>query len=79
MFDAFTVTEKLVFVGACPSLTVTVIVAVPVCPATGVTVTVRLAPLPPNVMFPVGTNTALFELPLTTKLPAAVSTSLAVN
>jgi len=32
-----------------PSLTVTVIVAVPVCPAAGVTVTVRLDPLPPTL------------------------------
>ena len=39
-----------------PSLTVTVIVAVPVCPTAGVTVTVRFAPLPPKTMLAGGTN-----------------------
>ena len=37
-----------------PSLTVSVIVAVPVCPAAGVNVTVRFAPLPPKTMFASG-------------------------
>ena len=44
-----------------PSLTVTVMLAVPFWLAAGVTVTVRLAPLPPNTMFPLGTSVGLFE------------------
>jgi hypothetical protein len=45
----------------------------------GVTVTVRFAPLPPNTIFPFGTSVVLFELPLTVRLPAAVSTSPTVK
>ena len=45
-----TVTVKVVEVGAIPSETVTVIVAVPPALAAGVTVTVRLAPDPPKTM-----------------------------
>ena len=52
-----------------PSLTVTVIVVVPVCPAAGVSVTVRLAPLPPKTMFAFGTSAGLVELPLTVRFP----------
>ena len=73
---AVTVSTKLVLVLSEPSLTVTVIVATPLWLAAGVTVTVRLAPLPPKTMFAFGTNVGLDELPLTVKLPAAVSTSL---
>src|ERR1051325_1434915 len=62
-----------------PSLTVTLIVAVPVWLAAGVTVTVRLPPLPPKTMFASGTNVGLDELPLRVKLPAAVSTSPTVK
>src|SRR3989442_14584593 len=62
-----------------PSLTVTVITALPVWPAAGVTVTVRLAPLPPKTMFAFGTRVVFPELPLTTRLAAAVSASPTVN
>ena len=62
-----------------PSLTVTVMLAVPVWFAAGVTVTVRLALLPPNTMFPFGTNVVLFELPLTVRLLALVSMSPTVK
>src|SRR5258706_8482204 len=41
-----TVRRKLVLLLSCPSLTVTVIAAVPACPAAGVSVTVRFAPVP---------------------------------
>ena len=74
-----TVSEKLLVAVNEPSLTVTVIIAVPVCPVAGVTLTVRLAPLPPNTMFALGTSVVLEELPLTVKLPDAVSASPTVN
>ena len=48
-----------------PSLTVSVMVAVPVCPAAGVIVTVRLAPVPPNTMLALGTRVRFDELLLT--------------
>src|SRR2546428_5468675 len=62
-----------------PSLTVTVITALPLWPAAGVTVTVRLAPLPPKTMFALGTRVVFPELPLTVRLPGAVSTSPTVK
>jgi hypothetical protein len=56
-----------------PSLTVTVIIAVLTVEAdTAVIVTVRLAPLPPNVILPFGTTLVLDELPLS----VSVSTPL---
>ena len=61
------------------SVTVTVIVAVPNWLAAGVIVTVRSDPLPPNTMFPSGTNVVLDEVPLTPSNPAAVSTSPTVK
>jgi hypothetical protein len=76
---AFTINPKLIGVLAVPSLTVTVIVAVPVWFAAGVTVTVRFAPLPPKTMFAFGTKVGLFALPLTVRLAAAVSTSPTVK
>src|SRR5881398_3647312 len=62
-----------------PSLTVTVIVAMPVNPTPGVMVTVRLAPDPPKTMLLVGTSVGLDEPLLSVRLAAAVSTSLIVN
>src|SRR5438128_885412 len=62
-----------------PSLTVTVICAVPVLPAAGVTVTVRFAPLPPNTIFAFGTRVVEEELPETVRLVAGVSASPIVN
>jgi hypothetical protein len=78
-FTAFTVSTKVSLAVREPSLTVTVIVALPFWLAAGVTVTVRLAPLPPKTMFPLGTNPVLEELPLSVRLPAAVSASPTVN
>ena len=49
------VTVNEVDVAACPSLTVSVIVALPTAFVMGWTVTVRLVPLPPNVMLASGT------------------------
>src|SRR6266498_571463 len=51
-FTAFTVNTKLSLALNCPSLTVTVIVAVPFWLSVGLTVTVRFAPEPPNPMSP---------------------------
>jgi len=67
--------RKLLFAVYWPSLTLTVIVAVPVCPAAGVTVTVRLAPLPPKTILLKGTRVGLDEFELTMRLPRDVSTS----
>ena len=62
-----------------PSLTVTVIVAVPDWLAAGVTVTVRDEPLPPRMMLPSGTSAGLDEVAVTTRLAAAVSRSPTVK
>ena len=74
-----TVTAKLLLAVALPSLTVTVMVAVPTCAGAGVTATVRLAPLPPKTMLAFGTNDGLDELPLNARLLNAVSTSPTVK
>src|SRR6185295_5598935 len=47
VFTAVTVSKNVSLAVFVPSLTVTVMVAVPVWPVAGVTVTVRLLPLPP--------------------------------
>src|SRR5919202_1798422 len=57
----------------CPSLTVTVIVALPPFFGAGVIVSVRLAALPPNTIPLFGTSAVLDELPL--KLRVSPSTS----
>src|SRR5436189_4149919 len=62
-----------------PSLTVNVIVAVPVWSDAGATVTVRFAPIPAKTMFPSGTKPVFDELPLRVRLPAAASTSPTVT
>ena len=64
---------------AAPSLTVSVIVALPLWLLAGVTVTVRFAPLPPSTMFASGTNVVLLLLPLRSKSATAVSTSPTVT
>src|SRR6266540_1546343 len=63
-FTAFTVNRKLSLALNCPSLTVTVIVALPFWLSAGFTVTVRFAPEPPKLMFALGTSVGLDELPL---------------
>jgi hypothetical protein len=77
--NELTVTTKFVLTVNSPSLTLTVIVAVPLCPAVGVTATVRLAPLPPTTMLLNGTKLRFDELVLTVRLPTAVSTSPTVK
>jgi hypothetical protein len=75
----FTVSKKVSLALSDPSLTVTVIVAVPLWPLAGVTVTVRLDPLPPKTMFAFGTKVVLLLLPLTLNEPAAVWVSPTVK
>src|SRR5437867_1674336 len=74
-----TVNTKLLLAVRLPSLTVTVMVAVPVWLRAGVTVTVRLAPEPPKTMLALGTNAGLEEAPETTRLPAEVCASPTVK
>src|SRR3989442_11758810 len=76
---ALTVNTKLSLAVRLPSLTVTVIVAVPVWLRAGLTVTVRLAPEPPKTMLAAGTKVGLEEAPETTRLPAAVCASPTVK
>ena len=77
--DGLTVTVKAELVLFVPSLTETVICALPVWFAAGVTLTVRLDPLPPNTMFALGTSVVEEEVPDTVKRAAAVSASATVN
>src|SRR5204863_3729515 len=72
-------TTKVVNVLFTPSLTFTAIVATPCWLLAGVTVIVRLAPLPPRVILPLGTKTVFEDVALTTRLPAAVSLSSTVK
>src|SRR5436189_2191500 len=74
-----TVNTKVSLAVKAPSLTVTVMVEVPVWPAAGVTVTVRLLPLPPKTMLPLGTRPVLEEAPLRVRLATGVSGSLTVK
>src|ERR1051325_230158 len=63
-----TVKVKTDVVAFVPSLTLRVICAVPDWFAAGVTFTVRLAPLPPKIIFAFGTSVVAEELPETVKL-----------
>src|SRR5262245_2605508 len=74
-----TVTVKLVEALACPSLTVSAIVAVPLWFTVGAIVTVRLGPFPPNTMFPSETSDWLEEALLKVSLLNGVSMSAIVN
>lgn len=62
-----------------PSLTVMVIVDVPLTLAPGVMVTVRLPPLPPNTILATGTKVVLLDDALTTRSAGGVSVSSTVN
>jgi hypothetical protein len=53
-----------------PSLTVTVMVVVPLTSLIGVTVTVRFAPDPPNVIPSFATSAVFDETPESVRLPA---------
>src|SRR5436189_1647234 len=74
-----TVSTNVSLADNAPSLTVTVMVVVPLCPAAGVTVTVRLEPLPANTMFAFGASAGLEDVPLSVRAPTAVSASLTVK
>src|SRR5262245_28053694 len=74
-----TVSRKLLLALNCPSLTLTVIVAVPLCPAVGVTVTVRFDADPPNAMLVIDISAKSDEYPLTCRLTAGVSASPTVK
>ena len=76
---AVTVSTKVSVAASVPSLTVSVIVAVPLWFAAGVTVTVRAAPLPPMTRFASGTSVWLAEVAVTVRLAAGVSTSPTVK
>src|SRR5258706_14948606 len=78
-FTAVTSTLKLVSVVSLPSLTLTVMIALPDRLATGVSVTVRFTPAPPNTMLSFGINKGLEEEPLTNRLIGKVSASLTVK
>jgi len=62
-----------------PSLTVTVIQAVPASPVAGVTVTVRSAPLPPKTMPASGVNAGFEVARLRLSAAMGLSTSLSVK
>src|SRR5688572_7011374 len=72
---AFTVNKKFVAAVSAPSLTVTVMVEVPLPPGAGVMTTFRSAPVPPNVMLAFGTRVVFDEVPEIVKLPGCVSAS----
>jgi hypothetical protein len=75
VFTAFTVNTKVSLALFVPSLTLTVIVAVPIWSAAGVTVTVRLLPLPPKTMLLNGTSARFDESFPNVRLPTDVSAS----
>ena len=75
-----TVSVKLeLAVNPAPSVTVSVMVLVPLCPTAGVNVTVRDAPVPPNTMFTTGSNVVLLEAPATVSVVAGVIASPTVK
>src|SRR5439155_1510426 len=79
VLEAFNVRVILVLALRDPSLTVSVIVAVPTWPLAGVTVTVRFPPLPPNTMFALGTSVGLEELADTVKIGRAACRAINEN
>ena len=62
-----------------PSLTVSVIVVLPDAFAAGVMVTLRVAPVPPNTMFPVGTTPVTEDVADSVRSAAAVLSSPTVT
>ncbi len=72
----FTVNTKLVEAVSVPSLTVTVMVEVPLRPGAGVRTTFRLEPLPPpKVIFAFGTSVVFDEVPESVNPLGGVSAS----
>ena len=78
-FTAVTVSSNVSLALAVPSLTVTVIVALPDWFAAGVIVIVRFAPEPPNMIPPGGTKIGFEDVACTAKSPAGLSRSPTVN
>jgi len=76
---AWTVNVNALLAVFVPSLTVTVMVALPVLPDAGVTVTVRFAPEPPSTMLAVGTKVVEEEVLVSVRFAAGVSASPIVN
>ena len=74
-----TVKTKFVDAVSVPSLTVTVIVDVPLPPGAGVMTTLRLAPVPPKVILAFGTSVVFDEAPESVRLLGCVSASPIVN
>ena len=79
VLTGLTVRTKVSVAVLVPSLTVTVIVVVPIWPLAGVTVTVRFPPLPPKTMLAFGTKVVLLELLFRVRLLSGVSASATVN
>src|ERR1017187_6300486 len=75
----WTVSWNVLLAVANPSLTVTVMLALPDCPANGVTVMVRLPPAPPKTMPAFCTSAGFDEVPESVRLAAGVSASLMVK
>ena len=78
-FTPSTVRRNVVELVALPSVTRTVIVAVPVLFVAGVMTSARLEPLPPTRMAAFGTRAWSLDVAVTTRFPAAVSTSLTIK
>src|SRR5262245_47522758 len=75
-----TVRRKLLLADApLASVTMTVIVALPLTPVTGVMVRLRLVPKPPNTILVAGARAGLEDVALTTRLLAGVSASPTVK
>lgn len=77
---AFTVKTKLVLAdNPPPSLTVKVMVAVPLFPLTGVIVTVRAAPEPPMTILAVGAKVVLLDATVNVNEATGVRSSPSVK
>ena len=76
---AFTVNTKLVEAVRVPSLTVTVMVEVPLRPDAGVMTALRAAPLPPKTILATGTSAAFEELADSVNAPGEVWASPTVK
>ena len=76
---AFTVNTKLVEAVSVPSLTVIVMVELPLRPDAGVMTALRLAPLPPKTILAIGTSAAFDEVADNVKAFGAVWTSPTVK
>src|SRR5437879_1541965 len=74
-----TVRRKALLVLADPSVTVKVIVVLPICPAAGVIVTERLLPAPPQIILASATSAGFEEEPVKLRVSTGLSTSATVT